>query len=532
MNKILKISEFHPFADGRNDDTDTFVKCFESAKKECVKRIIIDSGTYYLSGKKIIPLFSDLEISCEKAKFLLPHSLENATHLNVFFGKNISNFKWHGGEFYGNVYHPDNEQNQSAPNTSTRCIVIETDENGFTANLCFESMYGENVAGAVVSVFGSKSAEDKTESYASDIHLINCTFNKCGKFMWDYGYLWQRITFPELHNEKEVALAYKYMPSKHMSGSVIAKANTDFLIAENITDLEKEKCAITFFGDVMPKPIKRGKKYFIVSTEKNKFFISQQHNGSPILFKTDGGKNLRFFKDSQSAFYGMYAPENSAEGKGSFDFTGCKNVIVNGCILSAVGDTMHIHSSDNVIFSSNEIISSRMGAFFIAEHCSNVTATNNTVKGTNGSRVMSIERSCKNITVSNNIFIGGGRGSWINQPENLILSDNIFIENTTKCEKNPQIGRISCEDGDYEQYSEIYFTTWQENAKYGPVIIKNNIIKTLPHCTSAIHFHGGGRNILLDGNIFQGEHREIIIDKNCDMPDINNNIGITDIITK
>jgi phosphoribosylanthranilate isomerase len=40
-----------------------------------------------------------------------------------------------------------------------------------------------------------------------------------------------------------------------------------------------------------------------------------------------------------------------------------------------------------------------MGAFFIAQFCKNVTVSCNTVLGTNGSRVMSVEKSTEDITI-------------------------------------------------------------------------------------------------------------------------------------
>ena len=65
----------------------------------------------------------------------------------------------------------------------------------------------------------------------------------------------------------------------------------------------------------------------------------------------------------------------------------------------------------------------------------------NTVDGTNGSRVMSVEKSCADVTITGNTFRNGGRGSWINQPTNFVLSGNVFQNNTTKCERDPKRGR-------------------------------------------------------------------------------------------
>ena len=107
---------------------------------------------------------------------------------------------------------------------------------------------------------------------------------------------------------------------------------------------------------------------------------------------------------------------------------------------------MHIQKCRDVVFANNHILGSRMGAFFLAEYCTNATVTGNTVDGTNGSRVMSVEKSCADVTITGNTFRGGGRGSWINQPTNFVLADNVFVNNTTKCERDPKRGRRSFTD--------------------------------------------------------------------------------------
>src|SRR6202034_2612743 len=162
-------------------------------------------------------------------------------------------------------------------------------------------------------------------------------------------------------------------------------------------------------------------------------------------------------------------------GKGALDLVGCEKVIVRGCRLSALGDTMHIQKSRGVVFANNHITGSRMGAFFLAEFCQNATITGNTVDGTNGSRVISVEKSCEDVTITGNTFRNGGRGSWINQPKNFILSGIIFVNNTTKCEPDQRRGRRTFLTGGWETYSELYFTRYEPEGEYGPVIVRDNI---------------------------------------------------------
>jgi hypothetical protein len=178
---------------------------------------------------------------------------------------------------------------------------------------------------------------------------------------------------------------------------------------------------------------------------------------------------------------------------------------------------MHIHSSHNNAFANNQILGARMGAFFLAEYCKNSTITGNTVDGTNGSRVISIERSNEDVTVIGNTFRNGGRGSWINQPKNLLMQGNVFINNTTKGEPDPWRGRRSFHTGEWESYPEIYFTTYQAEGKYGPVILKDNIFETGPQAKAAIEFLPNGYDVVVEGNLFKGSTGKILVGDKTDV---------------
>jgi hypothetical protein len=170
---------------------------------------------------------------------------------------------------------------------------------------------------------------------------------------------------------------------------------------------------------------------------------------------------------------------------------------------------MHIQKSRDVVFSDNHIVGSRMGAFFLAEFCTNATITGNIVDGTNGSRVMSVEKSCENVTIVGNLFRGGGRGSWINQPRNFVLADNVFENNTTKCEPDPARGRKSFLTGEYESYDELYFTTYEPGGTYGDIVVRGNVFTSGHHARNAIAFAPGGESMIVKDNVFRGEVRTI-----------------------
>jgi nitrous oxidase accessory protein NosD len=196
------------------------------------------------------------------------------------------------------------------------------------------------------------------------------------------------------------------------------------------------------------------------------------------------------------------------------DLVACKNTLIRGCRMSAFGDAMHVYRSQDNIISNNHITGARMGAFFLAEYCRNSTITGNIVEGRNGSRILSIEKSNENVTVTGNLFKGGGRGAWINQPRNLIIQGNIFVNNTNKGTKDELTGRRNIIDGEWQIFPEIYFTTYEENAEYGPVILKDNIFETSPDAAAAIQFEKNGQNIEVEGNFFNGANGEIWMDEN------------------
>ncbi len=56
--------------------------------------------------------------------------------------------------------------------------------------------------------------------------------------------------------------------------------------------------------------------------------------------------------------------------------------------------------------------------------------------------MVSVEKSTENITIVGNIFRNGGRGSWINQPKNIIIANNIFENNVFRgAKKNVYVGK-------------------------------------------------------------------------------------------
>jgi Periplasmic copper-binding protein (NosD) len=527
------------------DDTAMLVELFnKQAKSGGV--ITIPPGDYHLNGSTPIPLLSQTTVMAYGAKFHLPKTLGDKARIVLYSGTNVSDFRWFGGHFSGNVFDPTKFENTWEPNVNTRAILITTSPGGQTNNLTFRDVSSEGLAGAVITVLGAekKGSEREIETYAHNATVENCTLERSGKFMWDYGYLWQITVWPEEYNEAERALAAKYFRHDLVRGPVRMKGDDDRVFFDNSqqspatqlpvsqrregAEAERGYDAICFFGDKLPTNIVRGRQYFVVESTPEFIRIADKAGGEPIKFASDAGPQAKLISNLFQAHLALYAPAGSGPGKGAIDLVGCEKVIVRGCRLSALGDTMHIQKSRSIVFANNHITGSRMGAFFLAEFCLDATITGNTVDGTNGSRVISVEKSCEDVTIIGNTFRNGGRGSWINQPRNFVLADNIFVNNTTKCEPNPRRGRRSFLTGDYERYAELYLTTHERGGRYSNILVKGNVFTSGPSATHAITFAPGGDTILVTDNIFSGPARDIAPVTGCENVTIRDNVGLKD----
>lgn len=491
--------------------------------------VTIPAGDYHLDGARPIALRSNMTVMAHGARFILPEKLPDQARVVLFAGENIAHFAWHGGEFIGHVFDPAKKDNTWEPNANTKGIEITTTIAGGTHDLLFREVKANGMAAAVIGVHGKygKKSESEVEHYAERVAVESCTLLRSGKFMWDYGYLWQIVTFPEAYEPWEVERAKKYFRTDLMrdvsfSGDLVKIGNTASPIAISATDEPKE--ALTFMGTALPKNITRGLQYFVVESTPTHIEIAETPGGAPIRFESDGSGQLAH--NISATYLSAYAPTGSGPGKGAFDIVGARDVRVTGCQLSAVGDTMHIQRCRNIVFANNHILGSRMGAFFLAEFCQNATITGNLVDGTNGSRIVSVEKSCTDVTMTGNTFRGGGRGAWINQPVNFIMTGNVFINNTTKNDPDPRLGRIAFQTAKPGQFPELYFTLYEPGATYGPIIVKDNIFQLGDHCPDeAVTFAPNGHDLVFTGNTFQNKPATIVVDPTCTRSTIEGNLG-------
>jgi hypothetical protein len=495
--------------------------------------VTIPPGDYHLDGAEPLRLASRMTVMAHGARFVLPEKLGDKARIVLFAGEDIAHFAWHGGEFIGHVFDPARQANTWEPNVNTKGIEITTKKDGATHDILFREVKSNGVAGAVLGVHGlvGKRSESAVEAWAERVAVESCTLLRSGKFMWDYGYLWQVVTFPEAYEPWEVERAKRHFRTDLMREAAMADGddrvrldNRTRPIAVSQTDDPKE--ALTFLGASLPKNIVRGRQYFVAESAPDFIKVADTPRGPAIRFDGTSGDGTALAFNLSGTYLGAYAPTGAGPGKGAFDIVGVRDVRVTGCQLSALGDTMHIQRCRNVVFANNHILGSRMGAFFLAEYCQNATITGNLVDGTNGSRVVSVEKSCTDVTMIGNTFRGGGRGAWINQPVNFVMVGNVFVNNTTKNEPDLRRGRLAYRTAKPGTFPELYFTIYEPGASYGPVIVRDNIFVLGDSAPKqAVTFAPGGHDVQMTGNQFVNGPVEIAIDPSCRNATIRDNPG-------
>jgi len=478
---------------------------FEKSKSGDTIRI--PSGEYFWDGE--ITLRSDTHIIADGAVFNFPKDLPKP-HIRMFTGCDIRNFNWQGGTFRGYVYDPAEKTNHWEPNAETIAIAICGG-----ANLTFSHVRGEYLAGPAIYLSGDENTPINSVA-VTDLKTV-----QCGKFMWDYGYLWQRITFPEYHSETEVENAYRYMPEKYYSDQLTFEDRT--VTSERLPTKQQQDDAVTFFGKELPPELTKG-KYYYAEEKDGGLIIREKLTDDPIRF-TPGKYDCRLFRGIYQVYHAMYAPYGSGMSKGSLDIRFADNVTVSECNISAPGDATHFHHCRNGLISGNMLNGARMGAMFLSNGCENMRVIGNIVNGGNGSRILTVETGGTGVLIEGNIFRGGGRGTWIDTPHGITLSSNIFDRNTCKSTPDTLVGRISPTEGTFEHFAEIYFTTRQHGAVYGDITLENNLIHTGEGCSAALAFNAHGQNIRVSGNTFIGTNRNMYVSSECENVKIDGNYG-------
>ena len=85
--------------------------------------LTIPPGDYALDGETTISIKSNTLIMAYGASFHFPKELGNRTRRVMFAGENVSNVRWFGGHFPGQVFDPAQPQNAWEPQANTRAIL-------------------------------------------------------------------------------------------------------------------------------------------------------------------------------------------------------------------------------------------------------------------------------------------------------------------------------------------------------------------------------------------------------------------------
>lgn len=443
-------------------------------------------GLYEISTPISLP--SGVTVTARGAIFRHPAGRVSGV---LFEAEELWDFAWRGGLFEGDVYNPAREENPLPPNAHTVGMHIKGG-----GRLRFEGVKSQNLAGSALFFDGREDAP------FLDLSFRNLSLLASGRFMWDYGTLWERITFPRLFPEREVRAAWEYMPREYYSSPLTFKdglARAEFFPEEDSADT-----CVSFFGEEMPRGIKRGKYYFSRMTEAG-LEILDPETGLPLPLS--GGRDVRLFLGLYRAYHMTYAPAGGGVSKGGCDVRHARGVEFRDSVLSAHGDCTHFHLCHDLTVENNEIKFARMGALFLSAGCQRAVLRRNKVEGGSCSRILTLETGCTDILVEGNRFSGGGRGTWIDTPHGVTVRDNEFVCNTEKCV--PGRGRRSPTDGENEKYGEIYFTARQKDAPFGDVLFEGNRVVSGEGATAALAVLGRGRNIRLKNNEFTGATRAI-----------------------
>lgn len=466
------------------DVTESLAQFFASLRAG--DEAVLSAGIYEICRPISLP--SGVTVTAEGAIFRHP---QGATSGVLFEAEELWDFLWRGGCFEGDVFDPARRENPLPPSAHTVGMHI-----GGGGRLSFEDVSSRRLAGSAIFLDGKEDAPFR------DLSFRRLSLLDTGRFMWDYGFLWERMTFPHLFPEAQVAAAWRYMPREYYSSPLTfqnGEARAEFFPEEDTADT-----CVSFFGEEMPQGIKRGKYYFSKRTATG-LAVLDPKTGDPIPL--EGGRDVRLFLGLYRAYHMTYAPAGGGVSKGGCDVRHAVGVDFRDSTLSALGDCTHFHLCRDLAVEDNEILHARMGALFLSAGCQNAVIRRNRVEGGSCSRILTLETGCTNVLVEENRFSGGGRGTWIDTPHGVVLRNNEFFRNTEKCV--PRRGRMSPTDGENERYAEIYFTARQKDAAFGDVVFENNRVVSGEGATAALAVLGHGRNILLKNNDFGGATRAV-----------------------
>lgn len=197
------------------------------------------------------------------------------------------------------------------------------------------------------------------------------------------------------------------------------------------------------------------------------------------------------------------APGTERKDQGNISLYFVRNfLITNSTLENSHSDGSHFYFCSNGQILNNQIQNNRMGGYFV-ETCSDINAFNNKIAG-NGSRGVTIERGAIRCNLKANSITNSGReGIWIDDSEQLVVSNN-YIASNGKKNHSPYNSNIKITD-----------TSWPDNknqSKSKYIYILKNTILTDATSEHAVWVISCASNVSITGNLMLGAKKRIKAD--------------------
>ena len=286
-------------------------------------------------------------------------------------GTDVQNFTWHGGTFIGFNYDPSTGTSTGWAPKETVCTFSFGSSSTGCANLTFDGLKGMN-SGCMVRVAGVNEVNGQvqlwptTPSYSfqnttvacNGVTLLNCNFSNCGQVYFDYGYLWQILTYQSQYPGPLVAMAKQYMNpigwttgptspypvSITFSGNLIEFDNSSGVVPAAATgNTAGNPGYMVTFGPgedgTLPANVTPGLQYYVVASTQTYIQIARSPSGAPIAFTGQPTAGCDMFYNMNRSYWDMFVPDGANQlYDGAWQLVDCANVQVENCTWSSPGD--------------------------------------------------------------------------------------------------------------------------------------------------------------------------------------------------
>lgn len=197
------------------------------------------------------------------------------------------------------------------------------------------------------------------------------------------------------------------------------------------------------------------------------------------------------------------APGTSMKDQGNIALYFVRNFQISNSVLeNSHSDGTHFYFCSNGQISNNRIQNNKMGGYFI-ETCSDINGVNNKITG-NGSRGVTVERGSVRCNLKGNTITNSGReGIWVDDSEQLVISNN-YIANNGKKNHSPYNSNVKITDNSWPNKKT------ESRSKY--IYIVNNTVVTGNNSDHAIWVNSCATNISITGNVMLGAKKRIKAD--------------------